>query len=1190
MTAGADINLGSMVVSDNTLSCVGGPQNRAKIAQLEQLVYVPIGRVFAMRYVLILTYFYILFAGMAVAQESAFIELDIRARAALENGERARVIIQFVGPSEDISESEGSDFDRRRIVFLSSTRERIIERAFDSTPSQLSIMQADGSQPHLARQFEYTPAMVMLLNRREIEVIAQDTEVIRISSDHLDAPTLDAIRVSTGVHNLHYIGIRGGGATIAILDSGVRYDHPAFADNIAGSACFSTNSPADRSISLCAGKVSSDTTSPQAAAACQDSIIWEDCNHGTHVASIATGRSGTHPQLGQYRYNGFAIAAELLPINVFSMFNDATVCDGVPRCLRSYVSDQIAALDWLYLNHARFAPLTVNMSLGSGQFSDECNTDPRAAVIRRLAELNTVVVASAGNESAATVSSPACISDVVAVGALFRGGGRILGSYGEEVNFFASGEDVDAAAITPDLSLSASFSGTSMSSPQVAGSIAMLQAAFPDRSAQDAISALGATGTPVTGGIPEITRPSIRPDLAFQSMLDAFGRTPELTFEAIDPLIFSGLRDSVSSFNSIRFRITNSGERDEHWSLTGVGRNVTFDFGDAEVLDNESLVPVYESRLRAGDSLTIEMSFGTVSGLGRDDSSGSVRFAGAGADVTFDFEINIEHYPSRNDDVNAMTQITAREFDFYYTAAIPTYQPEEPELDGYDGSVWYTWQPSEEGNYRLEGGTPISVYRAPFASFQTLQRIGEYDNSDEFVVDFHLERGTGVLIQQHHANGDYATVELKGEENLQSDLGASASNAVRLLGVSGFRDHTSPETSWVAGQQTDLYYFHRDNYVRWFIWTAPYSGNFVVSDELYFSRGQISSLAIFARTDGAHEHLATDPDSLLETLAAQSFEFIEEARLSIEIEEGRTYWIRHASQNNLFAQFTYGPVGPSDHQLVGALLPGFRSGGVGESISAFLTVINPLSYGRNAENCRIVVPYSRRDGHEVGEAVPDINYRRTDDANQAIGDANPMFNLEAGVRASFVVGFTPPVPGRFYANLFFHCDNVLPATSDFEDFASFGFAASFEPIPDIIPIAATASGDGIIELQNFRTTAFAVASVNNSNATAEIMVTPMMTNVKFYAPRDDNRIITGEICQTNPTSGVCISPRVPTLAVSYAPGEIKTFTVFVRSENMIEYFAPARLRAEVIFNDTESRGSNSTNRGSTSVAIRALGD
>ncbi|HUR13256.1 MAG TPA: S8 family serine peptidase [Mycobacteriales bacterium] len=203
-----------------------------------------------------------------------------------------------------------------------------------------------------------------------------------------------------------------------------------------------------------------------------------DCNgHGTHTAgSIA---ASTYGMAKQARVVGVRVLA----------------CDG------SGTADQIiAGLDWVTRNAVK--PAVANMSIGT-QVGTSATID---AAVRGLVNSGVPIAVSAGNgygnglyaEDACT-HSPSDEPLALTVSAVNNTDTKpIWANYGTCVDLFAGGVDVNSSWYTSDTATSLS-SGTSMSSPHVAGAAAMYLSANP--SATPAQVATFLTSQATTGAV-----------------------------------------------------------------------------------------------------------------------------------------------------------------------------------------------------------------------------------------------------------------------------------------------------------------------------------------------------------------------------------------------------------------------------------------------------------------------------------------------------------------------------------------------------------------------------------------------------------------------------------------------------------------------------------------------------------------
>ena len=190
-----------------------------------------------------------------------------------------------------------------------------------------------------------------------------------------------------------------------------------------------------------------------------DPVKTADCHgHGTHVASTATGRSF-----------GIANDALIVPIRVLNCEGDGTT------------TDLLASLEYIFNYPLNGKRAVVNISLGGSH-------DPSLdAAIAKLVNKGIVAVVAAGNHGDSDVLSdrdacnysPASAPSAITVGATTINDARAsYSNIGTCLDIFAPGTAVKGASVDPAFT-DATYSGTSMAAPHVAGAAAIALTALP---------------------------------------------------------------------------------------------------------------------------------------------------------------------------------------------------------------------------------------------------------------------------------------------------------------------------------------------------------------------------------------------------------------------------------------------------------------------------------------------------------------------------------------------------------------------------------------------------------------------------------------------------------------------------------------------------------------------------------------
>ena len=231
--------------------------------------------------------------------------------------------------------------------------------------------------------------------------LAEHTIVDFVASDEPVAAAMDIARSAANEAPVEApeSALRGAGVTIAVVDSGVSL-HPDI-QTLTAAVDFTAGGQLVQGIGGLGGigGIVGDGSNPA------DPANSVDPNgHGTHVAGIMVGSGGHSPDR---RMRGVAPEANLVSVRVL---------DGAGR---GQTSDVMAGLQWILANKAVYGIRVVNISLGHPVF-EPADADPLVQAVDQLWDAGIVVVCSAGNngrDGYVTVTSPCNSRKAITVGA-----------------------------------------------------------------------------------------------------------------------------------------------------------------------------------------------------------------------------------------------------------------------------------------------------------------------------------------------------------------------------------------------------------------------------------------------------------------------------------------------------------------------------------------------------------------------------------------------------------------------------------------------------------------------------------------------------------------------------------------------------------------------------------------------------
>lgn len=340
----------------------------------------------------------------------------------------------------------------------------------------------------LRRDYPLLPmGLLRVRSTAALERLARRPEVLAVYENrplrHVLNQSLPLIHQPLAVDN----GRTGTGSTVAVLDTGIDYTHPAFG------GCTAPGVPASCRVAA------------TLEIAPEDGAL-DASGHGTNVGATVV---------------GVAPGARLAVADVFEGETAST-------------ADVIAGIDWAIANRAALNIVAINLSLGeTTKFTAPCDQrfgatgNPFLVPVRNAREAGIVTVAAAGNNAYTDgMPRPACTSEALSVGAVYDAN---LGSRSWNLPQGGTCTDQTTAAdrvacfsntayfldmLAPGALITAggfTYGGTSEAAPHVAGAVAVLRAAFPaDTLVQTEQRLLGA-GVPVADSrtSPPLTLPRL---------------------------------------------------------------------------------------------------------------------------------------------------------------------------------------------------------------------------------------------------------------------------------------------------------------------------------------------------------------------------------------------------------------------------------------------------------------------------------------------------------------------------------------------------------------------------------------------------------------------------------------------------------------------------------------------------------
>lgn len=381
-------------------------------------------------------------------------------------------------------------------------------------------------------RFEYLPLLHLRVPAEMLEAVAADPRVATVEPVRVLHVMRQNGKAMLGVPAVVAAGLDGTGVSVAVLDSGVDYRHPELAPGGTDAAA--------KTVKLWDSIANDDDP-------------MDENGHGTSVAGIIAGS-----------VDGVAPKARIVAVRVMNAQGSSqgsSITKGLDKVIESVVAGNPHNIR------------AVNLSLGglSAQYwppnAGTCDdlVPSYKAAFDTLTNLGVAVFVAAGNDGCGTgVAIPACVSNAVAVGAVYNTSSNVGRTFG---GLACPGECTDSPAsarqiacysnsgdklavwapshntVTPTLqppsgqpgTMTYAFGGTSAAAPYAAGVAALLAQAMPSAGARAIRDAIASTGDPITDGRNGVVRPLVNAPAALQRLAQGCETPPSPTGLAVHP-------------------------------------------------------------------------------------------------------------------------------------------------------------------------------------------------------------------------------------------------------------------------------------------------------------------------------------------------------------------------------------------------------------------------------------------------------------------------------------------------------------------------------------------------------------------------------------------------------------------------------------------------------------------------------
>ncbi|MCI3932834.1 S8 family peptidase [Streptomyces sp. AN091965] len=365
--------------------------------------------------------------------------------AAQPSGAEGR--IQYAGAPGSVANSyivtldeDAAKADSAKGRALATKHGAEIERTYKKVLNGYEVHASEAEAKKLAAD----PAVTSVVQNRTYKVAGTQPNPPSWGLDRIDQRNLPLDQKYT------YPDKAGEGATVYIIDTGVRKSHQDFGGRAADGYDAVDN----------------------------DNVAQDGHGHGTHVAGTVGGTA-----------HGVAKKAKIVGVRVLNNQGSGTT------------AQVVAGIDWVTKNAVK--PAVANMSLG-GPADSALDTAVRNSIAAGI----TYAVAAGNETTNASTRSPARVTEAITVGATTNTDAKAsYSNFGTVLDLFAPGSSITSTWNTNDTATN-TISGTSMASPHVAGAAALYVAENPAATPAQVSQALVSAATPNVVGSPGTGSPN----------------------------------------------------------------------------------------------------------------------------------------------------------------------------------------------------------------------------------------------------------------------------------------------------------------------------------------------------------------------------------------------------------------------------------------------------------------------------------------------------------------------------------------------------------------------------------------------------------------------------------------------------------------------------------------------------------